>query len=216
MGWGVRGMTEIAYFVAGLPGAVRLLPAWPNSVILLIVAGGLWAGLWRRRWRWFGLLPVLAGLIFSFIDKPPDIIVAKDASAIAVRGADGHFALIGRPDEYTAAQWLLRDGDSRTPVEAEEGASCDDGGCIAQLSDGRIVALSLRLGALPDDCARAAIVVSTAPLRRSCTGPRVVIDRFDVAREGAFALWIDGNEVRSVSVADVRGVRPWSGLSSAE
>jgi hypothetical protein len=42
--------------------------------------------------------------------------------------------------------------------------------------------------------------------------PLVVIDRFDVAREGSYALWIDGDAVRTVSVADVRGLRPWSGL----
>jgi hypothetical protein len=39
-----------------------------------------------------------------------------------------------------------------------------------------------------------------------------VIDRFDVVREGAFALWIEGDEFRSLSVAQIRGLRPWSGL----
>jgi competence protein ComEC len=213
MGWGVRTMSEIAHFVAGLPGAVRLVPAWSGTVLMLIVAGGLWAGLWQRRWRWFGALPIAAGLILSLTEKQPDVLVSRDAAAVAVRGAGGRFVLIGKPDDYTAEQWLLHDGDRRTPDEAKQGALCDESGCVARLPDRRIVALAMRLDALPDDCGRAAFVVSTAPIRRRCDGPEVVIDRFDVARGGAFALWINGGEVRSVSVAEVRGLRPWSGLN---
>jgi competence protein ComEC len=216
MGWGVRTMTDIAYFVAALPGAVRLVPAWSSAVLMLIVGGGLWAGLWQRRWRWLGAVPIAAGLLLSLTEKQPDILVSRDAAAVAVRGGDGRFVLIGRPDDYTAEQWLLHDGDLRTLEEAQEGALCDDSGCIARLPDGRLVALAIRLEALRDDCGRADFVVSSAPIRRRCNGPEAVIDRFDVARGGAFALWIDGDEIRSVSVKGVRGLRPWSGLGRAD
>jgi hypothetical protein len=34
-------MTEIAHFVAALPGAVRLVPVLSTAVLLLIVVGGV-------------------------------------------------------------------------------------------------------------------------------------------------------------------------------
>ena len=45
----------------------------------------------------------------------------------------------------------------------------------------------------------------------ACPEPRLVIDRFDLWRNGAYALWLspDGIEVRSAR--GVRGERPWVG-----
>jgi competence protein ComEC len=54
-------------------------------------------------------------------------------------------------------------------------------------------------------------VVSLEPLRRQpCRGPAVVIDRFDLWRQGAQAVWLgpDGPVVRTV--AGQQGARPWS------
>jgi hypothetical protein len=36
-----------------------------------------------------------------------------------------------------------------------------------------------------------------------------VIDRFDIARNGAYAIWL-GKNIRSQSAQDARGTRPWS------
>ncbi|MCH8858724.1 MAG: ComEC/Rec2 family competence protein, partial [Proteobacteria bacterium] len=154
MGWGVRVMTDVAHFVSDLPGAVNLVPAWSLTVLLLIVAGGLWVGLWQRRWRWLGVAPIAAGLLLSVVTQPPDILIARDGSALAVRGADGKFLFLGDPDDYTAAQWLIRDGDARPAGEALADGLCDQWGCVVETVDGRTVALALRAGAHTDDCAR--------------------------------------------------------------
>jgi competence protein ComEC len=210
MGWGVGRMTGIAYWVADLPGAVNLLPAWSGTVLILIAGGGLWLGLWQRRWRWLGLVPIATALALAFNDKPPDVLISRDAAGAAVRGADGHLTLIGKPDEYTAAQWLLRDGDARDAAAAKAGAHCDEWGCVAPDAGGRTVALALRPGALADDCERASVLISAIPLRQPCANPKRVIDRFDVLDEGAMALWFQGDGVRLVSVAQMRGQRPWT------
>ncbi|MFQ5956110.1 MAG: ComEC/Rec2 family competence protein, partial [Kiloniellales bacterium] len=61
MGWGLDGVIATAHVVASWPGSVELAPAMPLAGYVAIVAGGLWLMLLRRRWRCFGLLPVLAG-----------------------------------------------------------------------------------------------------------------------------------------------------------
>jgi len=56
-------------------------------------------------------------------------------------------------------------------VTSLEGVSCDEAGCVTQLADGALVALTLRPDALADDCERAALVV-TAGSRRQPVHPR--------------------------------------------
>jgi competence protein ComEC len=208
MGWGIRLMTDIAYWVAGLPGAVSLVAAWPGIAIGLIALGTLWVALWQRRWRWLGGVPVAAGLGFAFAATAPDLIVARDAHAMAVRGADGALRIVGKADDYSAEQWLRRDGDMRAPKDAE-GGRCDEAGCIVEGAQKRVVALSLRPGALADDCARADIVISAVPVRQPCARAKATVDRIDVARGGAIALWFDESGRRE-TVTEVRGTRPWS------
>jgi len=211
MGWGVRVMTDIAYWVASLPGAVSLVPAWPASALGLIVLGGLWIGLWQRSWRWLGAVPVAVGLALAFTAVAPDLIVARDAHSAAMRGADGALFILGKPDDYSAEQWLRRDGDTRDPAAAETADRCDEWGCTARSANGRTIALSLRAGALIDDCKRADVVISAVPIRQPCPRARTTVDRIDVARGGAMALWLGKGETRRETVAEVRGKRPWSG-----
>ena len=65
--------------------------------------------------------------------------------------------------------------------------------------------------ALADDCREVAIVVSTIPVRRDCPSASLVIDRFDLWRDGAHAFYFDDDGgVRVESVGAIRGSRPWS------
>jgi competence protein ComEC len=48
------------------------------------------------------------------------------------------------------------------------------------------------------------------PVRGRCRSARVVIDRFDLWRAGAHALWLSDDAVTVESVRDYRGVRPWA------
>lgn len=64
-----------------------------------------------------------------------------------------------------------------------------------------------------EDCALADVVIGAVPTRRACAGARRVIDRFDLWRHGAHALWFGPTpgQVRIESVEGERGRRPWSG-----
>jgi competence protein ComEC len=120
-----------------------------------------------------------------------------------------------RPDDYTTEQWLLRDGDKRDVAAATMGARCDELGCTTTAISGRTVALSLKIGALGEDCRRADIVISAIPVRRDCDQPELVIDRFDVFRNGATALSFDQGGIRVETVNGARGTRPWSNRAPA-
>ena len=103
---------------------MTITPAFPLSALVLIALGGLWIVIWRRRWRWLGLLPVLAGIVLALTSPSPDLMIAPDARTIALRGADGLLYFPRPPkDHYAAARWLLRDGDSRDWRDAAGGDS---------------------------------------------------------------------------------------------
>jgi len=108
---------------------------------------------------------------------------------------------------------LKRDGDTRptdkTIADAARGVRCDAYGCIGRTPSNSLVAVSLRRDALAEDCATADVVVSAVPVRGQCAAPKLAIDRFDVARNGAYAVWL-GAKIRTETVQDDRGNRPWS------
>jgi competence protein ComEC len=159
-------------------------------------------------WRWWGLLPVLAGIVLALTAPRPDLMIASDARTVALRGPDG-LLFFPRPpkDRFAAARWLLRDGDSRDWRDAVAGsaASCDGLGCIASRG-GLVIAISSRPEALADDCAQADIVVSAAPVM-SCEKPRLALGAREIADEGGYAIIL--TPLRAISVNQWRGMRPW-------
>jgi competence protein ComEC len=214
MGWGIEAMLAVGRWVSSLPGAISAVPAWPVAAIVLLSLGGLWIALWRRSWRWIGLAPIAAGLVVAYSTHQPDLLVARDAETVAIRGSDGVLRLMRQAgDDYSADQWLRRDGDDRVANAAvagpTDGVRCDGYGCIAKARDGSLIAAPLRLDALTEDCAMAAIVISAVPAGHKCVGPRLVVDKFDVARAGGYAVWF-GPELRIETVEGERGLRPWS------
>ncbi len=211
MGKGTAVMLAIARWVAALPGAGTMVPAWPAWCVAAVMGGGLWIALWRRGWRWLGLVPIGIGLIFSQTVTLPDILVSEDGHTVALHLDSGKLALTAKPtDKYAAASWLRRAGDDRLPdqVIGGPGLKCDALGCIAHLL-GFVVAVDTRAEALAEDCVKAAVVISAVSAHRFCNGPKLVIDHRDTAREGAHAVWL-GNNIRVENVEDQRGLRPWT------
>jgi len=208
LGWSIDVMLKLGRFVSALPGAVTVTPAFPLPALVLIALGGLWLLIWRNSWRWWGLLPVLAGITLALTAPRPDLMIAPDAQTIALRGPDGLFYFPRTPkDRYAAARWLVRDGDSRDWHGAVGWTlvRCDGLGCIAPLG-GLTIALARRPEALDDDCARADIVVSGAPAM-SCKKPRLVLDAPEIAAAGGYAVTL--SPLRAISINRWRGARPW-------
>ena len=210
MDWGIDVMLAIGRFVSGLPGAVTVSRAWPVGALAAMSLGGLWLALWRTGWRWFGVIPVLAGLMIALMTKPPDLLVAADARTIAIRGSDGRL-LFPRPpkDRFAAARWLARDGDARAVKEAIGGAKCDAQSCVMTATDGSLIAMPYRLEAMMEDCAHAAILISAVPAE-NCAGPKLFLDARAIASGGGYAF-TDG---QALSVRTWRGNRPWAQAKS--
>jgi competence protein ComEC len=214
MGWGIARLIAIAETAAGWPGAVRTVGAMPESALVAIALGGLWLCLWSRPWRWLGLAGIAGGLFAAALAQPPDALVSENGKLLAVRDAEGALLLSSkRAEKFTAGIWLRRNGGGAPQPWPESGAASADGrlacdalGCVLH-AEGHVVALVQDGRALAEDCRRATLVVATVPVRRACGA--AVIDRFDLWRDGAHAVWLTPHGVRTLSVDAWRGERPW-------
>lgn len=214
MGQGVGVMLDVAAWVADLPGAVRMIPSFGAGALLMMTLGLLWLTLWQSQLRWLGLVFAAMGVGLALGARQPDMTVDARAQALAFRGADGRLhALNPRGDYFALAQWLAGDADARNPrsLQAPAGARCDPTGCIAAMADGRIVALVLDRRALPEDCARASVVVTRLPLRGICEGPALVLDGAHFAAAGATRVYFNGAGAPTLATArSPDRDRPWS------
>ena len=227
MVWGVDLLTAIAHWVAGWSGAVGYVPAMPVWGLTCIAGGGLWLCLWRRAWRWLGLAGLALGSLSPWLVPLPDMLVGGDGRLIAARATDGqHFYISGSvpPRSFVGEVWWQRLGGPplypwptlrRNDTEGRSGVDgsvrCDVDGCDWR-HDGLLVALPRRPQAITEDCRHADMVIAQQmAVRYRCPAARVVIDRFDLRREGAHTLFIDpAAGLRVVTVAQSRGRRPWA------
>ncbi|MCB9989157.1 MAG: ComEC family competence protein [Rhodospirillales bacterium] len=215
---GITGLLAIARDVAALPNATVNPPVWPGLALLCLVLGVLWAMLWRGRGKILALVFVgMAGAIIMQA-RVPDVLVASSGKLIAVnRGADGWFVSSRVRDRFSAENWARLYGQDyetlgRFPKEGTaDGITCGEWGCRMVLK-GRHIAFSDHENGQAEDCAWADVLIARDPLRVKPCRAGLVIDRFDLWDNGAYALYVPDDPSalpRAESVASVRGARPW-------
>ena len=210
-GLGIGAILWTARTVSSWPGAIAIVPSMPVAGIALIALGGLWLCLWRRPWRFAGLAGVAAGFALMFWVRAPDILVAEDAGLVAVRAADGSLRFSSaRADRFVAEEWLRDAGQTDRVTWGDRPAdhlACDGMDCryrqgkrqVAILQDGENFAAA---------CSEADLVITLETAPGPCRAP--LIDRTRLARDGAFAVWLDGDGVKIQSVREGEGDWPWS------
>jgi competence protein ComEC len=212
MQWGLQWMLAVSDKVAAWSAGFGGIAAPPASVLLLMVAGFLWLALWQERWRLAGLALILVALPIALAAVPPDIIVDEDATAVAVRGADGHLRMMAaRGATFEIEMWLRADADTRAAnaPALKDGVACDPIGCVTHASNNAVVALTVRREGFAEDCELAAVLVSALPAPPGCNPSGIVIDRDRLDQFGAHALFRRGDGTFRVETAYPRVRRPF-------
>ncbi len=212
---GIDWMDAVALWVASLPGAVGHMAAFGPGLLALGTAGLLIGCLLRTPLRLVGAAILCVACVLALRTPQPDVYVAASGDSFAVRGPDGRLQMIRLGnDAFAIHEWLAADADARSDprataaaIKAREGFACDDAGCVAKLVGGGLVAIGTSPTAFADDCARAALVLTTRRTSAACAA--TVIDRTASRAGGALALRRAG-QGWEVTAARPRGeVRPW-------
>ena len=211
MGEGIEWMIAVALWVSSFPGALGRMAAFGAGPLLLCTFGLVVLCLLKTPLRSIGTL-LIAGAVVLMIRAPqPDVLIAADAGAVAVRGADGRLAMVkSSSDTFAFREWLAADADARTPKDNTlgQGIRCDEAGCIGRLRDGTLVAIARTLEAFAEDCRRAGLVVSARDAPPGCAA--LVIDRQVSRRSGAMTLRRAGEGFEVTATRPAGYDRPWA------
>ena len=219
MGRGIMVVTHIATWVSSLPGAAIDLPAMPVSALLIFTAGGFWLLLWKRSWRLFGLVGIVAGILLYATAQPPDLLIDGEGKVLALRNSTGDLTVSTRRSGKRARDtWMVRDG--RGTVDGTDltlwddlddpQLRCDSLGCLWRAHE-HVVALSRYPESLPEDCRSAdLVVIATFSVRLRCPSASAFIDHSRLRALGTHAIWLKpGEPARIETVAEEQGNRPW-------
>jgi competence protein ComEC len=210
MGQGIDWMISVALWVTSFPGALGRMAAFGTGPLLLCTAGLVVLCLFKTPLRFIGAL-LIGGAIVLMIRAPqPDVLIAADGSATAIRGEDGRFSMVkSGGDVFALREWLAADADARTPKDTTlgDGIRCDAAGCIGRLRDGSLVAIAKTSEAFEEDCRRAVLVVSARDAPPGCAA--LVVDRQVWQRSGAMALRRLGERFEITVTRPLGYDRPW-------
>lgn len=204
---GLALVVSIAEYFAGLPHAVIEGLHFGITSLSLTAIGMLWLIIWRRPVRYAGLALILLAFLIEARDSRPVLIIDGKGDWLAYRAGD-EIAVEGpgRPGRFTRG--IIRQVLSAGPVA--EDARCDPVGCSLRLGD-KTVSYATSGLAHADDCLMADIVISREPVRFRCPSAALVIDRFDLWRDGGRLLSITTEgEITVQSVREKQGCRLWS------
>ena len=211
---GIGWMVAVSQWVAALPGAIGQIASFGAGSLALMSAGIIALGLLRTPLRWAGAGLIAVATVFALTTPQPDVLVAGDGTAVAVRGKDGRLRLMRTgKDAFLSREWLAADADGRKPNDASltEGVACDESGCVVQGADGSLVALTLKPEAFADDCGRAAIIVTQRQPPANCAA--MVLDQEMLRARGTLALRKSVNGYAIIANRPRGMDRPWAPAS---
>jgi competence protein ComEC len=211
MGHGIDWMVAVALWVGSFPGAVGRMAAFGTGPLLLCSAGLVLLCLFKTPLRFVGSLLIGAAVVLMIRAPQPDVLIAGDGSAFAVRSRDGRLAVLrSGSDVFAVREWLAADADARMPKDhtLSDGIQCDWAGCVGRLRDGSLVAIAQTVEAFDEDCRRATLVVSTGDAPPNCAA--LVVDRQVWRRSGAMALRRVGERFEITLARPAGYERPWA------
>jgi competence protein ComEC len=214
-GWGIGAMTDVAHVTAQQQGAQLTIASAPAAALPVAFLGVMLLCLWRGRLRWLGAPMAMAVLVWPR-PAPPDVWIASDGAAVAVR--QGRQAVLLRPESrrFTADLWARRRGlaVADEPEAARDALfACDRFACLPRESPNLALwagRKSPKAAAIDELCAPGRLVVlrSSAPWR-ACEGA-FILSAEDFARGGSAELWRMEKGWRVRWANDSRGRRPWT------
>jgi len=210
MHFGLWLTMQISDTAAHWPNA-NLMVAQPSLLGTVLLAFGLYvACMAARSVKLIGVVAMIAGVVFFNLPQRPDILIEERAGNVAIRNNGGELVLAsGTAGKFSTTKWLTTNGELSSPFEAaaRPGWSCVEESCFAELKGLQVGYLHKQQGIT--DCPPVDIVIADFPLREVCKDAKLRIDRFDVWRNGAHAIYIDNGLIRVASSREEQGERPW-------
>jgi competence protein ComEC len=215
MGQGIQLINDLSGVISKWPNAQIHVPPMMPWALVAAMLGIVTICLWRGRLRWVGMFPLLVAVTQPWVSAKPNLLVDESGRVIAVRDEDGHLALNpDRRDRFVRTVFKERYGASteKWPAAGVEnknlGLLCDSAGCRVSQDETQMI-LATSVDAVADECGAAKILVAPSEFVDGCRGT-FVIDRGNLRRDGAHAIYLKNGRAEIETVEDFTGDRVWS------
>ena len=211
LGQGLELVLAISDYVAGLPGAQRVVPQLPIGSAIALAIGATMLCLVRGHAKYTGALFAVAAVAFAQFNSMPDILIERTAANVAYLNADRELVFANaRRGRFAAEKWLQANGEESAfkQAAARPGWICEGRSCVAEIK-GKKIAYFFEMEGPEPLCDGLDIIVAAYPLRGACKPVKVRIDRFDVWRQGAHAIILNDAGVKVSTAKATSGNRPW-------
>ena len=199
----------IAHYVSSRPGSVTVMSTMPQSAFALLIVGGLWLCLWNQRWRIWGIIPIIFGIVTIGASRAPDLYITGDGRHVAIRDDRGDLAMLRtRSGDFIHSMIIENAGieGETIPLEQWRGADCNADSCSVtiEMADRSWVILATRSSyyipalALSAACRRADIVISERRLPHSCQPRWFKADRTFLSQTGGMTIDLENQRIETV------------------
>lgn len=210
MEWGLTLTMQVSDWIASFPLAnILVTKPWLPGILLLAFAATIIA-IGGKGLRLLGVAVALAGIIVASHQSRPAILIEDRAANVALLDGENNYVLASDANRFVASKWLLGNGEEATPLEASQrdGWDCNTGDCFTTLTPMSLSYLREKSGN-GLYCPNTQIIIADFPLKHQCKA-RLVIDRFDVWRNGAYALSFNNGRYELQTARGEQGMRPWA------
>ncbi|WP_196502634.1 ComEC/Rec2 family competence protein [Aestuariivirga litoralis] len=210
MEFGLTLTMQVSDWIASWPSA-NVLVAKPHvaGILLLAFAAAILA-IGGKGLRLPAILLAALGFSIASIHDRPVILVEDRTANVAILDQDDHYVLASNVNKFVATKWLLGNGDTASVDQAtqRQGWDCNTGDCFSTLAPMSVSYLQEKSGN-GLYCPNTQIIIADFPLRHQCKA-RLVIDRFDVWRNGAYAVSFKNGRYSLRTAREEQGQRPWA------
>lgn len=106
----LRLLSNIATFVAGLPGSHIVLPRPSCSSLVVLILAALWGMIWREKKRRLAVPFLVVSLVAFALPHPPDVFIAQKGQIIGVRDDTTFWISTPRWGSFHAKVWAQECG----------------------------------------------------------------------------------------------------------
>ena len=199
VGFGIKIVNDITSYVSGLPHAGYQVLSMPFWGLMLIVAGGLWLCLWKRKWRLWGIIPVVFGALSVFATSTPDVIFSADAKNLAIKDNSGNMVVLQtRKNDFIKQVWLEKTASPNLNDEQEK--------LLKKIYKGTKTDKSW----LDLECDKQECLYKEKLLWNKGKSVSVEGQPVDIKQEGAGAVYFSDKGLKVKTVRSVTGKRLWN------
>ncbi|MBR1756431.1 MAG: ComEC/Rec2 family competence protein, partial [Alphaproteobacteria bacterium] len=120
LGQGLDILNMITAKVSALPDSLISVSTLSFWGFICIIIGGFWLCVWSKKWRLWGILPIMCGVLSMFFAEHPQMIAAPNGTAFALKNNDGKMQILSPKKD----RWLRKIWSENFQLDEDYDKSC--------------------------------------------------------------------------------------------